>query len=92
MNRSIALIVCIAALASLAGCASASKSVAAPAQAAAPREYDRSEYTSPEEREIFVSTPQESQARKDTRESELSPSLVTHRKAKQLFPQGYPQH
>ena len=88
MNRSIALIVCIASLASLAGCASSQKPVAA-APVEAPRVYDQAEYTAPEEREIFVSTPQETQARKDTRESELQPSLVTQRKAKQLYPLGH---
>ncbi len=88
MNRNIAIVVCIAALASLAGCATSQKPVAAPATEA-PRTYDAAEYTAPEEKEIFVSEPQETQARKDTHENGLQPSLVTQRKAKQLYPLGH---
>ncbi len=88
MNSNIAIVVCIS-LASLAGCASAQKPVAAPAQTEAPRVYDAAEYTAPEEKEIFVSSPQETQARKDTHENGLQPSLVTARKAKQLYPLGH---
>lgn len=87
MNTKIAFIVCIASL--VAGCASSQKPAAAPAQTETPRVYDAAEYTSPEEKEIYVSSPQESQARKDTHENGLQPSLVTPRKAKQLYPLGH---
>ena len=92
MNRfsNFALCFSLASLASLSfgsvGCASAPKS--APAQVEAPRTYDATEYTAPEERELYVSSPQESSARKDT-QTALQPSLVTQRKAKMLYPLGH---
>jgi hypothetical protein len=90
MSRSILVAVCIASLASFAtGCAASHKpAVAAPVQEQAPRVYNADEYTAPEEKEIYVSEPQETQARKDT-SSELQPTMVTQRKAKQLLPQGH---
>jgi hypothetical protein len=88
MIRTFSLAITAAVLLSLAsGCASSK-----PAQTAVPvesaRVYDRAEYTSPEEREIYVSSPQETHARKDT-ENDISPSLVTQRKAKLLLPEGH---
>jgi hypothetical protein len=93
MFRSILVAACFASVASLGGlatgCASAPKAApAAPVQAEPTRSYDQAEYTAPEEREIFVSSPQESQVHKDV-QAELSPSLVTQRKAKQLYPAGH---
>ena len=85
MNRSILFVACFVSFASVVtGCASAPKAAPSPAQAETPREYDRAAYTAPEEREIFVSSPQESQVKKDNAQAELQPSLVTQRKAKQL--------
>jgi hypothetical protein len=89
MSRSIVIAVCIASLASFAtGCAASHKTAAAPAVQEAPRAYNMDEYTAPEEKELYVSQPQETQARKDN-QSELQPTMVTQRKAKQLYPQGH---
>jgi hypothetical protein len=89
MSRSIVVALCIASLASFAtGCAATPKApTAAPAQEA-PRAYNMDEYTAPEEKELYVSQPQETQARKDN-QSELQPTMVTQRKAKQLYPAGH---
>jgi hypothetical protein len=89
MKRSILIAACFISVASFAtGCASTPKPAPVPAQAESPREYDRADYTTPEEREIYVSSPQESSARKDTVEG-LQVPLVTARKAKQLYPAGH---